>query len=219
MKLPHKVNPAHCCSKDGTRYIINGMGVRDGFAAATDGRVLFVAKAELETDDADREAIIPKRAVLKAFAKSKKTKSVIPSLMINPAKEGELKTVTVMDKHFDKTTVQEINPGKSQFPRWECVCLDPEPYTRRISFTFSLLKNIVNAFNSDEITFHINPNAVDDYGSNTAAIYITSENSQEAFAMLMPRRETSLPISKHPLVIKAVAKAGIAKNTLQPPTP
>jgi DNA polymerase III sliding clamp (beta) subunit (PCNA family) len=195
MKLPLGVNPAHVASKDATRYVLNGVQFAHGLAVATDGRSLVAAIATAEDDDADREAIVPTRAMLAGFKAGRGRSSVLPRLVINPKPENEAATVTITDKEFDQTTVKEID---GNFPTFEQVFEDHTKHTLKVGLNVKLLANIAKALGQDQIVMHFDPegfksspHSLDNlYGLQ---IYITSndENRGDTVGILMPLRASS----------------------------
>jgi hypothetical protein len=202
MKLPTGVNPAHCTTTDKTRYVLEGVQFKDGLAVATTGRVLFACKAEKETTDANRPALVPKRAMLKAFPKGKHNTTAIPGLTINPIEEGHHATVTVLDKNQDETTTREID---GTFPAWEHVVEDPEDYTIQVSLNLDLLTLIAKSFGHSALTLHMSKNGFREHGHNNA-MFVTCQNSPDAFAIIMPMMGDGEKPAKHPLIVKAHAR-------------
>ena len=196
MKLPNGVNPAHVASKDQTRYVLNGVQFAHGLAVGTNGRMLVAAVATREDDDADREAIVPTRAMLAGF-KVRRGKgvralySVLPRLVINAKAENEAATVTITDKNFDQTTVQEID---GNFPAFEAVFENPEKATLKLSINAKYLSDVAKALGDEQLTLHLDPEGFKDNGDVTKAyspaIYVTAGNDREreAVAILMPVR-------------------------------
>jgi hypothetical protein len=74
MKLPDKLKPQFCCSKDPTRYILNYGCYRDGMIFATNGKMMVAATTEEDDwkEDVSDEALIPVNA-LKVASKHRKS--------------------------------------------------------------------------------------------------------------------------------------------------
>lgn len=197
MKLPHGVNPAHVASKDATRYVLNGVKFGHGLAVATNGRMLVGTVATREDDDADREAIVPTRAMIKAFpkAKGKRRSSLIPRLVINPIDENDTKakfgTVTITDKEFDQTTVKEID---GNYPAFEEVFTDHSKATLKVGINAAYLAMIAKALGDEQLVLHFDPDGFKENGDvrrgYSPAIYVTagSDREQESVAIIMPVR-------------------------------
>lgn len=199
MKLPQGVNPAHVASKDHTRYVLNGVKFANGLAVATNGRMLVATVATREDDDADREAIVPTRAMLAGFkatrGKSGRVRSsVLPRLVINAKPEKEIGTVTITDKNFDKTTVQEVD---GNFPELEHVFEEPEKATLKLALNAKFLSQIAKALGDEQLVLHLDPDGFKDNGNvrrgYSPAIYITAgkDHDRESVAILMPIRVSS----------------------------
>lgn len=186
MKIPHKMNPVHCASKDGTRYILNSVSLQGDLAVATDGRTLFAVKGSRDDDDDPRDATIPKRAARAAWPQSKgKRGAVLPMLTIKPVTEGAFATCEVMNRDFDKTTMKEID-GK--FPNVEKVIPDTSKYTHRVGLSVELLQNIAKCFGEDQVMIHFNAEGW--HGDTNGEPMMITSKSWEAFGILMPCRVT-----------------------------
>lgn len=199
MKLPHGVNPAHVASKDATRYVLNGVQFAHGLAVGTNGRMLVAAVTTREDDDADREAIVPTRAMLAGFKVTRgkggrARSSVLPRLVINAKPEKEIGTVTITDKNFDQTTVQEID---GNFPAFEQVFEEPEKATLKLALNAKFLSEIAKALGDEQLVLHLDPDGFKHNGDTpkaySPAIYLTagSDHGRESVAILMPIRVSS----------------------------
>lgn len=193
MKLPNKMNPVHCASKDDTRYVLNSVSIQGDLAIATDGRSLFAVKGSREDEDDARDAIVPKRVALAAWPQGKgKRGTLFPTLNINPAEESKLKTCTVINRDMDKTSVQDID---GTFPNIEKVIPDASKYTQRVGLNVKLLLNIAKCFGDDEIAIHFNAEGYA-YGANSEPMIITAKDAS-AFGILMPLRAVGKPMSEN----------------------
>ena len=182
MKLPDNVNPAHCASKDDCRYVLQGTKFKNGMAYSTNGKILCVALAQLEDDDTDREAIVPTRAMLKAFPSTgKKKRGVFPRLSL------KRKRSVVRSKEGDCTILHDID---GTFPSVEQVCQQLDGYDLKLTIGVKLLNQISKGLGSDALTIHIKSSSKmtdGDYLSHP--LYVTG-SSDEAFAILMPMRSS-----------------------------
>lgn len=176
MKIPNGINPAHVASKDKTRYILNGVKVKDGLAYASNGRSLFVTICEMEYEDDKREAIIPTRIALKAFKKKTKN-SILPILTLEPLGTDGYNKTRLLDKEMDVTITREI---EGKFPNIHQVVPELENYKLAVSLNVNLLLEISKAFGEEVVNIYRNENIMD-------PMFITSK-TQEAFAVLMPVR-------------------------------
>lgn len=199
MKLPQGVNPAHVASKDKTRYVLNGVKFGHGLAVATNGCMLVATIATREDDDAEREAIVPTRAMLAGFKVSRgkggrARSSVLPRLVINAKPEKEIGTVTITDKNFDQTTVKEID---GNFPAFEQVFEEPDKATLKLAINAKFLSEIAKALGDDQLVLHLDPEGFVDNGDVKKGykppIYLTagSDHDRESVAILMPIRVSS----------------------------
>lgn len=205
MKLSPKINPMHCASKDGTRYILNGVKITGNLVVSTDGRTLFAAICHRDEDDADRDALIPTRAAKAAWPQTKRKGkgSVLPLLTINPIDNG-LATVTVMDRAFDKTTIKEI---EGNFPAFHKVVPDGFAHTFKVGINIKLLLQIANCFGENEVCLHINPSAMNG-GTASDPILVTSPKTPDAIAVLMPMRciEGDFSLKFNPVIQEMAAR-------------
>lgn len=222
MKLPNNVNPAHCASKDACRYVLNGVKISDGIAVATNGRVLVGTIATREDDDADRPALVPTRAMLKAFPKrggkgKRRRGALLPRLVIDAIPEADpvakLGTVTVIDKEFDRTTVKEID---GTFPAFEQVFTDHTKATLKVGLNATYLAMIAKSLGDDQLVLHIDPEGFDQRESVKSyqpAIYVTGSNDhdRESVAILMPVRVSIDGLSNN-CVLNEVWKIKAAKS-------
>lgn len=222
MKLPNGVNPAHAASNDQTRYVLNGVKFQGNLAVATNGRILVAAIATREDDDDARDAIVPTRAMIAGFkaAKGKRSRAVLPRLVINSISETEpsgLKTVTITDKQFDRTTVQDID-GK--FPSFEQIFEDPAKHTLKLAFNAKLLADIAKALGTDAVELHLDPDGFkkDGLPAYGPQIYVTSNDDpdKESIAVLMPMRSDVGGLDGNS-VLAEVAKIKAAKAAGEKP--
>ncbi len=205
MKLAPKINPMHCASKDGTRYILNGVKIAGNMAVATDGRTLFAACGTRDDDDADRDTIIPTRAAKAAWPQTKRKRGcMLPILTINPKAENEPGTVSILDVEFDKTTIKEID---GNYPRFEAVMPDVSKHTFRVGLNVKLLLQIAKCYGEDTVCLHINPDAMNG-GAVSDPIIVTNEKSPEAVAIIMPMRHhgDEITLAKNPAVQEMEAR-------------
>jgi len=206
MKISPKLNPMHCASKDGTRYILNGVKISGNLVTSTDGRTLFAAVCHRDEDDDTRDALIPTRAAKAAWPQSKrkgKGVSDLPLLTINPIEDG-LATVTITDSKFDKTTIKEIN---GRFPSIHKVVPDVSGHTFKIGLNANYLLQIAKCFGQAEVVLHVNPSTMEG-GSVSDPMLVTNPDSPDALAILMPMRchECKSDLHKNPVIQEMVAR-------------
>lgn len=189
------MNPVHCASKDGTRYVLNSVKIQGDLAIATDGRTLCVVKGERQDDDHERDALIPKRVAKAAWPQAKKKRgTVLPILMINPPEpdlgmvEGAL-TTTVLDREFDKHTAKDID---GNFPKFEACVPDPKPYTMSIGINVNLLTQIAKSMGSNGVVLHFDPEEFKPEYRGTVLVTATDGDKTKAFGVLMPMRGDDL---------------------------
>lgn len=205
MKISPKLNPMHCASKDGTRYILNGVKITGNLVVSTDGRTLFAAVCHRDEDDADRDALIPTRAAKAAWPQTKRKGkgSILPRLTINPIDKG-VATVTVVDRAFDKTTIKEID---GTFPAIHAVVPDVSGHTFKVGINTKLLLQIANCFGEEQVCLHINPAAMNG-GTVSDPILVTSPKTPDAMAILMPMRciEGDFSLKFNPVIQEMAAR-------------
>ena len=184
MKLPDKINPVHCASKDGSRHVLNSVSLQGNLAVATDGRCLFAALGERGPDDDARDALLPKRAAKAAWPQAKKSRGVLlPMLTILPAVAPAAATCSLMTREMDTIQIRDID-GK--FPAIDRVIPAAAGYTQRVGLNIAFLANIAKSFGETEVFIHFDAAAWLD-GQQGQPMLVTSK-TQEAFAVLMPAR-------------------------------
>lgn len=175
MKLPDKVNPATCVSKDKTRYPLNFVRIENGLAIATDGRRLFVSQVDLQ-DDAITEGFVPVAAIKQAIK--------------NRFPKGEFK-LTRSEADPDKNDVQvPVNldacttyygPGNLDYPKVLKVIPDQQKPIA-ITLNAKLLAEIAAGLGDTMVTVTV------DVENPGAAMFVTCATQHHAFALLMPGR-------------------------------
>lgn len=184
MKLPNGINPSHVASTDKTRYVMNGVCIRNGLAYATNGRALLATECKLEDEDAQREAIIPTRIAKKGF-NTKPKDLVVPRIYLKevekplnwPEDAPPPAFVELLDKDFDRTVAREI---EGSFPKAEHVVPDLAPYTVKISFNLKLLTQIMKSLNSENVHLFATGEEKDPF------IILSAKNEEDSFGILMP---------------------------------
>jgi len=191
MKLPEKINPAHCASTDGCRYSLNGVFVQGDLAVATDGRVLLISTATREDDDDARDALIPSRAMFAGFKQARNRKKVtLPRLVINPITEG-VADVTVTDASFDKTTVRDIDAKYASFMQ---AVPEYSGHTLKLGIDIKLLAKLAKSLGTSDLVLNINPSdaiKIENSESefiNSVLIVTSDENQPDSVGFYMPRR-------------------------------
>lgn len=191
MKFPPKINPAHCASKDQTRYMLTGVALQGNMAIATEGRVLFLSTITREDDDSKRDVVVPTKAI-HAERKGKTTvHSVLPLMTIRDAEnEGGRPFVEIMHSIDEKAQFGDIQ--SDQYPDWSHVLADPNTHTKRLCINIKLLNKVAKALGEDMIELHLDPEKFGDkFGQPDGyheAIYVTAQGQPEAVAVVMPAR-------------------------------
>lgn len=188
MKLPDKINPAHCASKDQTRYILNGVLLTGDLAVATDGRMLFACRATREEDDDARDAIVPTKAALAGF--KARRHGIVPALNVLPKVENLQSECRVMTSLDESTTFREI---EGTFPNFAEVVRSPETHKLKVGINVPLLVKLAKAFGDDMLTLNIDVSQCPIDHHDRDRIFVTqgmlvTGSSPEAVAVIMPCR-------------------------------
>lgn len=175
MKLPNKVNPAACISKDGTRYTLTKVRVQDGLAQACDGKIMFVTQCPADDNDELTEGFVPADA-LKQSLKNKVLNRGEFRFRRNPL-VPEVADVEVQ-MNLDGTSLYNgVDMGK--WPRTDKVVPNQaKPFS--IEFDVKLLAKIVAAFGNTVVSLTV------DLEAPGNAIIVTCAHVPEAFGILMP---------------------------------
>jgi len=184
MKLPHPLNPVHCASTDGCRYLLNGVFLDGDLAVATNGKVAFVASTTREDQDDKRGAIIPPRLAKAAFKQSKKKPKDQTQLVINAPTEAGMLTSTIYEPNGDVVKVQEIQPKNSPYPDVSKVIPDHSKATMTIGIDVKYLTMIAKSMCESQLFLHFNPEKFSESGYSEAVL-VTSKNP-DALGLIMP---------------------------------
>jgi hypothetical protein len=213
MKLPDKVNPAACISKDATRYSLTKVRVQDGLAQATDGKVLFVAQCPADEVDVITEGHVPADA-LKQAAKNKYLNK--GEFRFRPNQFDPSLADVAVNVNLDAETVH-YGTTMDSWPRTDRVVpLQAKPFT--IEFDAKLLAKLVAAFGDTVVSLTA------DLEAPGNGIIVTCANQPAAFGILMPNNTSKRDkISDHfePVknsTIDMLVAAG-AKRDGKPSTP
>jgi hypothetical protein len=209
MKLPDKVNPAACISKDATRYSLTKVRVQDGLAQATDGRVLFVAQCPADDDDVITEGYVPADA-LKQAAKNKFLNK--GEFRFRPNQYDPSLADVAVNVNLDAETVY-YGTTMDGWPRTDRVIPhQSKPFT--IEFDAKLLAKLVAAFGDTIVSLTA------DLENPGGAIIVTSANQPAAFGILMPNNASKRqnisdhfePIQHH--TIDMLISAGVKRDAM-----
>lgn len=213
MKLPEKVNPAACISKDATRYQLTKVRVQDGLAQATDGKVLFVTQCPADDEDAITEGYVPADA-LKQAAKNKFLNK--GEFRFRPNQHDPSLADVAVNVNLDAKTVY-YGTTSDGWPRTDRVIPNQaKPFS--IELDVKLLAKLVAAFGDTIVSLTADLNAPGN------GIIVTCANQPAAFGILMPNNASKRDkISDHFEPVKSstidmLVEAG-KKLDAQPPTP
>lgn len=186
MKLPDKVNPAHCVSKDGTRYALNFMQVKDGLGIATDGRMLIVAQVAVQEDDTITEGLVPPAAI-KQSLKNKYLKGEFK--FVADATDSEKIDVQVPINCEASTTY--FGPSDVDYPTaLKVIPTHAKPLS--ISFDAKRLAQLADSLGEKIVTLTV------DVENPGACFIVTSVKQAHAFALLMPARDATVGVEWEP---------------------
>ena len=175
MKLPDKVNPAACISKDATRYQLTKVRVQDGLAQATDGKVLFVTQCPADEVDVITEGYVPADA-LKQAAKNKFLNK--GEFRFRPNQFDPSLADVAVNVNLDAETVY-YGTTMDGWPRTDRVIPhQAKPFT--IEFDAKLLAKLVAAFGDTIVSLTA------DLEAPGNGIIVTCAKQPAAFGILMP---------------------------------
>lgn len=226
MKLPTKTNPAHCASKDSTRYILNGVALLNDIAVATDGRVMFVANLTRDDEDSKRDALVPTKAILAERRGKDRHNHVLPLMTIRDrAKPTDRQTAEVMHDANEVTNYGDIEHVE-KYPEFTKCMTDPASHNMKMCLDVKLLAKLAKSFGDTMLVLHLDP-AKFGYGSGRGygepdgyhgSIYATVQGQQEAFAVVMPANPKSELQGNHALERAMKLKAKRFAEAVSNPT-
>lgn len=180
MKLPDKVNPAHCVYKDQTRYVLTYVRIQDGLAIATDGRSAIFAQVEVQEDDTITEGVVP-TAALKQAMKNKLQKGEFKFVPKANDPDGEHGVDVQVPVNVEACTTY-YGPEKLDYPVAVKVIPDHEK-PLSVSLNVKLLKQLADGLGQDMVTVTV------DVENPDRCYIVTSAKQHHAFALLMPCRD------------------------------
>lgn len=216
MKLPYKVNPAACISKDATRYALTKVRVQDGLAQATDGRVLFVTQCPADDDDVITEGYVPADA-LKQAAKNKFLNK--GEFRFRPNQYDPSLADVAVNVNLDAETVH-YGTTMDGWPRTDRVIPhQAKPFS--IEFDTKLLAKIMAAFGKQVVSLTV------DLENPGGAIIVTSAHQPAAFGILMPNNASKRykisdhfePVKNHTIDMLLEAGQKLDVPAIQTPEP
>jgi DNA polymerase III sliding clamp (beta) subunit (PCNA family) len=175
MKLPDKVNPAACVSKDASRYSLNFVRIENGLALATDGRRLFVSQVDSQ-DDAITEGFVPVAAIKQAI----KNRFPKGEFKLSRNEADPNRNDVQVPVNLDACTTY-YGPGDIEFPKVYKVIPDQKK-PLAITLNAKLLAEIAAGLGDTMVTVTV------DVENPGAAMFVTSATQHHAFALLMPGR-------------------------------
>lgn len=194
MKFLDPVNPAHAASKDKTRYVLEGVLIKDDLAVATNGRILFAAKIHRDDDDSKRDAVVPVKAIHTA-SKGKTGKrgrgKILPLLTIKEReKQTDRQTVEVMHGQEEVTRFADLSVEPHSYPKVSNIFTDPSKHTMRLGISIALLTKLAKAFGEDMVQLSFDPEMFSNTDKGySGAIYVTSSHrfhNDHSVGIIMP---------------------------------
>ena len=203
MKLPDKVNPVHCVTKDDSRYVLKFIKVKGGLAVATDGKAMLITQVAVQEDDTITEGLVPTAAIKQAMKnKHQKGEFKFAPNAINP--ENIDVEVPV---NLDACTTY-YGRGDLNYPNALKVIPDHErPLS--ISLDAKLLAQLAAGLGMNRVTITVD---VDNPGTG---YIVTSAEQTHAFAVLMPARDAVQGVEWEPAKNVTLDMARAARD-LQP---
>jgi hypothetical protein len=152
MKLPDKLKPQFCCSKDATRYALTQACVRNGMIMATNGRMAMAAIAEVDPweEDVRQEGLIPVAALKVATGRRSKNNTYCQNIV------GLLSdnTVKVRD-NLNETRFIKAADCLESFPRINQLVPDNLAELKTIKINAKMLWELAQALGTEGVCIHI----------------------------------------------------------------
>lgn len=182
MKLPDKLKPQFCCSKDATRYILQFACVRNGMVYASNGRSAVMALTEEDEfkEDEVSEALIPVEA-LKVATKKRTQGAIFCQGLVTLLKDHWVKVKDNLEM------IRTIRAGDEveKFPNFSKICPQDLTGYMPISFNAKMLWEVAQALGTEQITlWHLHNNVHTDN-----VMLVQSTTHKDRLGMLMPLRD------------------------------
>lgn len=179
MKLPDKLKPQFCCSKDHSRYILQFACVKDGMIMATNGRMMVAALTEEDDwkEDASDKALIPVSA-LKVATKCRARSSSYVQGVVSPQADHIIK---VKDS-LDETRLIKTSEDVDKFPNVGAVTPDDLVGLTTLTLNAKMLWELAQALGNEGVCLHFKDDG------NRDAIMVQATNFKDRIGLIMPMR-------------------------------
>jgi hypothetical protein len=178
MKLPDKLKPQFCCSKDTSRYILTYACVKDGMVMATNGKMMVAALTEEDhwKEDVTDKALIPVNA-LKVATKRRASSSSCCQGVVSP-QEGHV--IKVRDS-LNETRLIKTCEDVDKFPHIGKVIPSDLAELTTISFDAKMLWELAQAMGTEGVCLHFKD-------GGKGGIFVQSLKFKDRIGLFMPMR-------------------------------
>lgn len=179
MKIPDKFQPHLAACKDGSRYLLQNVCLRDGLAIATDGRMLVAALTsdeDLLVESTTTMALLPAAAAKVACKKRPKSSLLAGQVSIHDQE------AIVWESH-DHKVVHRILPREDveKFPKIDSLFpIYKKPFT--LNLNAKMLATIAAALGEEKVSLTF------DLENAGLAITVEAKGMDDRIGLLMPLR-------------------------------
>jgi hypothetical protein len=178
LKLPDKLKPQFCCSKDSTRYLLTYACFKDGMVIATNGRMMVAALTEKDdwNEDTTDKALIPV-AALKVATKRRARSGAYCQGVVSP-QDGHV--IKVRDS-LDETRLIKTCEDVDKFPNIGRVTPNDLAGLTTVSLNAKMLWELAQAMGTEGVCLHFKDNGKD-------GILVQALNFKDRIGLIMPMR-------------------------------
>lgn len=178
MKLPDKLKPQFCCSKDASRYILQYACVKDGMVLATDGRMMVAALTEEDDwkEDVSDKALIPVAALKVATKRRTRSNSYVQGV-VSPQTNDIIK---VRDS-LEETRLIKTSEDVDRFPNIGAVTPSDLVGLTTVTLNAKMLWELAQALGTEGVCLHFRNGSGD-------AIMVQATSFKDRIGLIMPIR-------------------------------
>lgn len=178
MKLPEKLKPQFCCSKDATRYILQYACYKEGMVLATNGRTMVAALTEKDdwNEDSSDKALIPV-AALKVATKRRTSSNFYVQGVVSPQSNDIIKVRDSLEETRLIKTSEEVD----KFPNVGAVTPSDLVGLTTIALNAKMLWELAQALGTEGVCLHFKEGRGD-------AIMVQATNFKDRIGLIMPMR-------------------------------
>jgi hypothetical protein len=179
MKLPDKLKPQFCCSKDSSRYILEYACCKDGMVMATNGKMMVAALTEKDEwdEDASDKALIPV-AALKVATKRRRKGDFYCQGVVSPQADHVIK---VRDS-LEETRLIKTSEDVDKFPNVGAVTPSDLVGLTTVTLNAKMLWELAQALGTEGVCLHFKDDG------NHDAIIAQATSLKDRIGLIMPMR-------------------------------